>query len=87
MRPLKFTYSDVGEGGVTVNCEKNTIFPEHPVEYPVHMSPHVRQLHLVHFSASIGALLETSSTASFRLHGKNDIIRGYFCHVIVKIAD
>ena len=25
-------YSDVGEGGVTVNCEKNTIFPEHPVQ-------------------------------------------------------
>ena len=25
-------YSDVGEeGGVAVNCEKNTIFPEHPV--------------------------------------------------------
>ena len=23
-------YSDVGEGGVAVNCEKNTIFPEHP---------------------------------------------------------
>ena len=22
---------DVGEGGVAVNCEKNTIFPEHPV--------------------------------------------------------
>ena len=27
------TYSDVGEGGVAVNCEKKTIiFPEHPVE-------------------------------------------------------
>ena len=24
-------YSDVGEGGVAVNCEKNTISPEHPV--------------------------------------------------------
>ena len=23
--------SDVGEGGVAMNCEKNTIFPEHPV--------------------------------------------------------
>ena len=22
---------DVGEGGVAVKCEKNTIFPEHPV--------------------------------------------------------
>ena len=28
---LKVSYSDVGEGGVAVNCEKNTIFPEHPV--------------------------------------------------------
>ena len=25
------SYSDEGEGGVAVNCEKNTIFPEHPV--------------------------------------------------------
>ena len=24
-------YSDVGEGEVAVNCEKNTNFPEHPV--------------------------------------------------------
>ena len=28
---LKLSYSDVGEGGVAVNCETNTIFPEHPV--------------------------------------------------------
>ena len=28
---LKVSYSDVGEGGVAVNCEKNIIFPEHPV--------------------------------------------------------
>ena len=28
---MKVSYSDVGEGGVAVNCEKNTIFPEHPV--------------------------------------------------------
>ena len=28
---LKVSYSDVGEVGVAVNCEKNTIFPEHPV--------------------------------------------------------
>ena len=32
LRALKVSYSDVGEGGVGVNCEKNTIFPEHPVE-------------------------------------------------------
>ena len=25
------SYSDVGEGGVAVNCEQNTIFPEHPI--------------------------------------------------------
>ena len=32
LRALKVSYSDdVGEGGVAVNCEKNTIFPEHPV--------------------------------------------------------
>ena len=31
LRALKVSYSDVGEGGVVVNCEKNTIFPEHPV--------------------------------------------------------
>ena len=28
---MKVSYSDVGEGEVAVNCEKNTIFPEHPV--------------------------------------------------------
>ena len=28
---LKVNYSDVGEGGAAVNCEKNTIFLEHPV--------------------------------------------------------
>ena len=28
---LKVSYSDVGEEGVAVNCEKKTIFPEHPV--------------------------------------------------------
>ena len=28
---LKVSYSDVGEGGVAVNCEKNAIFPKHPV--------------------------------------------------------
>ena len=28
----RVSYSDVGEGGVAVNCEKNTIFPEHPVD-------------------------------------------------------
>ena len=28
---LKVSYSDVGDGGVAENCEKNTIFPEHPV--------------------------------------------------------
>ena len=27
MRALKVSYSDVGEGGVPVNCEKKTIFP------------------------------------------------------------
>ena len=27
---FKVSYSDVGEGGVAVNCKK-TIFPEHPV--------------------------------------------------------
>ena len=26
-----YVESDVGKGGVPVNCEKNTIFPEHPV--------------------------------------------------------
>ena len=31
LRALKASYSDVGEGGVAVSCEKNTIFPEHPV--------------------------------------------------------
>ena len=31
MRALKVSYSDEGEGGVAVNREKNTIFPEHPV--------------------------------------------------------
>ena len=31
LRALKVSYSDVGEEGVTVNCEKSTIFPEHPV--------------------------------------------------------
>ena len=31
LRALKIFYSDVGEGGVAVNCEKNTIFAEHPV--------------------------------------------------------
>ena len=29
--------SDVGEGGVAVNCEKNTILPEHPVRMYVFM--------------------------------------------------
>ena len=27
MRAFKVSYNDVGEGGVAVNCEKNTIFP------------------------------------------------------------
>ena len=31
LRALKVSYSDVGEGGVALHCEKNTIFPEHPV--------------------------------------------------------
>ena len=31
LRALKVSYSDVGEGGVALNWEKNTIFPEHPV--------------------------------------------------------
>ena len=31
LRALKVSYSDSGEGGVAVNCEKNSIFPEHPV--------------------------------------------------------
>ena len=31
LRALKISYSDVGEGGVAVYCEKNTIFPEQPV--------------------------------------------------------
>ena len=31
LRALKVSYSDVGEGGVAVKCENNTIFPEHPV--------------------------------------------------------
>ena len=30
LKALKVTYSDVGEGGISVNCKKNTIFPEHP---------------------------------------------------------
>ena len=30
---LKVSYSDVGEGGVAVNCEKKTIFPEQPETY------------------------------------------------------
>ena len=33
LRTLKVSYSDVGEGGVAMNCEKNTFFPEHPVLY------------------------------------------------------
>ena len=31
LRALEVSYRDVGEGGVAMNCEKNTIFPEHPV--------------------------------------------------------
>ena len=31
LRALKVSYSDESEGGVTVNCEENTIIPEHPV--------------------------------------------------------
>ena len=31
VKSLKVSYSDVDEGGVAVDCEKNTIFPEHPV--------------------------------------------------------
>ena len=31
LRALKVSYSYIGEGGVAMNCEKNTIFPEHPV--------------------------------------------------------
>ena len=31
MIALKVSYSDVGEGGVSVNCEKNITFPENPV--------------------------------------------------------
>ena len=27
----KVSYSDLGEEGVASNCEKNTIFPEHPI--------------------------------------------------------
>ena len=34
LRALKVSYSNVGEGGVAVNCEKKTIFPEHPVWWP-----------------------------------------------------
>ena len=30
-RDLKVSFSDVGEGRVAVNCEKNTIIPEHSV--------------------------------------------------------
>ena len=29
MRALKVSYSDVGEGGVSVNCKKKTIFPKY----------------------------------------------------------
>ena len=32
LRALKVSNSDVGEVGVEVNCDKNTIFPEHPVD-------------------------------------------------------
>ena len=28
---LKVSYSDEGEGGVAVNCEKKTFFSEYPV--------------------------------------------------------
>ena len=31
LRALKVSYSDVGEGGVAVNCEKTQFFSEHPV--------------------------------------------------------
>ena len=31
LRAFEVSYSDVGEGGVAVNVEKNTIFPEHSV--------------------------------------------------------
>ena len=31
LRALKGSYSDVGVGGVAMNCEKNTNFPEQPV--------------------------------------------------------
>ena len=30
LRALKVSYSNVDEGGVAVNCEKNTIFLDHP---------------------------------------------------------
>ena len=33
LRALKVFYSDVGEGGDAVNCEKNTICNEHPVAH------------------------------------------------------
>ena len=33
LRAIKVSYSDVGEGGVAVNCERKTVFPEHPVVY------------------------------------------------------
>ena len=43
LRALKVSYSDVGEGGVAVNCEKNTILPENSVlkivDYVVKINP------------------------------------------------
>ena len=44
LRALRVSYSNVGEGGVTVNCEKNTIFPEHPVLYLLYNSPRIKRL-------------------------------------------
>ena len=42
MRAFQVCYSDVGEGGVAVNCEKKTIFPEHPVSSPLNVCVYVK---------------------------------------------
>ena len=50
-RALKVSYSDdVGEGGVAVNREKNTIFPEHPVCYSCNDHLKVDRLFNITFS-------------------------------------
>ena len=49
MRALKAFYSEVIEGGVVVNCEKHTIFPEHPICYKYF----IKNWHIVPLSSSI----------------------------------